>query len=579
MAERLLSWIDRPLESKGIHLLRDDGSWERTSYAQLARETQLVAGSLADMGVASGDRVCLSAETGKPFIQSFFATQLLGATAVPLPTPTVLQTRQYVEYTCRLVRAARPALALGPSTFKRTLETHLVDGSTSVSVSTFPEPLGHPAALPSKRSRADNPALLQFTSGSTRDPRAVKVSRANLEANIRMITDWLDIQPHDRTATWLPLFHDMGLIGNLLAPLANQTDVFLMRPEQFVLDPLNWIRCFSRQGCTLTATPIFGLRLVLRRLAGHCLEGDLRRWRVLIVGAERIDPETLGRFADAARPAGFSPSAFMPAYGLAEATLAVTGTRLSEFPRILDIDWPRLTVGDVVPILNVSYCNQPEKLSKNGSWLVSCGRPHPGMSLQIRDEDGRALGAGRLGEIWIRGDSVSPGYFSRRSTGVFTSQGMRTGDLGFVRNGELYVVGRLADRIKLYGKALYAEDAEARLALRVGLRPSSLLLIPSLHRHDGVTILWERRSDDVPVAEVIDRLKHAVTSVVGRSICLQFFQVDRGSIPRTTSGKAQRQKAWRLLAHSEISSRLLYSSHSDNASDSKSSVPITIMQG
>jgi len=572
MFHDIVDWVYDPSDACGIGFLRDDGTWDIVPYASLAQEALTVAAYLIDLGVRSADRVCLGAESTRAFVTAFFAVQLLGATAVPLAPPTVLDPRdQYVKYIVRLARATEPSLIMGSSFFVSTLQCSPEGSALPCTAAPFPENLA-PVDIPlCQRQASDRVPILQLTSGSTQEPRAVKVTAANLVANIEMIRDWLDVCPtDDRSVSWLPLYHDMGLIGMMLCPTLYQHDVLLMRPDQFIRDPLAWVRCFAHQGCTITATPNFGLRLALRRLEQEVIDEDLSGWRVVIIGAERIDGLLLSRFANRLAPAGFSAKAFVPAYGLAEATLAVTGLPLAEVPTRLKLDRGKQWMGGPVPILAEAKCDAISAGENEGdsSWVVSCGTPLSGLQVDIRDDEERLLEEGCLGEVWVRGKSVCHGYYGQPADDVFTSEGLRTGDVGFIRAGELYVLGRIADSIKVRGKSVCAEEIECRIASRTGIRSSSILVLPSLDAHQGVTVLWEPRTDP-PDPLLIDKIRHAVSAALGVEACLAIIAIPRRSMLRTTSGKPRRKEArLRLMSGTYPGARTLFSSHPIDRPDS-----------
>jgi acyl-CoA synthetase (AMP-forming)/AMP-acid ligase II len=357
--------------------------------------------------------------------------------------------------------------------------------------------------------------LLQLTSGSSGPPRGVCIPLPALEANIAAIRAWLEMTPDDATASWLPVHHDMGLIGCLLTPFVNGSDVRLLQPEDFVRDPLRWLRCFGDEGAALSATPAFGLAHVARRVQSETLRGwDLSRWRTLIVGAERLSPTALEEFERLLAPAGFPTTALRPAYGLAEATLAVTGLPLGE-------RW-RATRGA-------------------GAAVVGSGRPLAGVSIRVVDGARRPLREGRVGEIAVTGASVAAGYAGDgRSPALtcFRDGVLYTGDAGFLADGQLFVLGRLGDALKMRGLTVFAEEVEAavvaeglpsrRVGVALGYRGNVPTAFVAL---EAARADWAARA-----ASAVRRMLPEAEAVVA--------EVSPGTIPRTTSGKTRRRALW-----------------------------------
>jgi acyl-CoA synthetase (AMP-forming)/AMP-acid ligase II len=351
--------------------------------------------------------------------------------------------------------------------------------------------------------------------------------------------------PADPVASWLPVHHDMGLIGCLVAPVVNRCDLWLMRPEQFVRRPANYLRCLGEFGARLTAMPAFGLGYLLRRVPPHLLAGlDFSQVRAVIVGAERLDPAILDRFAALLAPYGLPPCALRPAYGLAESTLIVTGLPVSARWRRLTVDPVRLAQGHAVEI----------PAAAGGAELVGCGPPLGGARVSIHDAgtettDGGAipeLPDGAVGEIVISGPSVAAGYADRSGSAArFRGSRLHSGDAGFLLDGQLYVLGRLGDAIKVRGRLLLAEDLEAALA-RAGLpaRQLVVLLGDTGVGPTAVALVEQARPDWLTAATTLLR-RHAEDARV------VVLAVARGTILRTTSGKARRRVMWqRFLASS-----------------------------
>ncbi len=520
----LLSWIRRP----GRHVVRfagADGTWEEWPYERLATAVRRAAAGLHAAGVRRNDVVVLVEPTGPGFVTAYLATMFAGAVPSPVGPPAFGQDlTAYLSHVRHLVRAAAPRLVVTVAALREPLTA--VAGDAGV-VST--DDLAAAGDAAGEYPPADL-ALLQFTSGSTGHPRGVRVPFRALEQNVSAIGRWLRQDEDDTTASWLPLHHDMGLIGCLLTPIAHQGDLWLMTPQQFVRDPLRYLRCFGERNARLTAMPTFGLRHVVQRIRPEQLSGmDFSAWRAVIVGAERVSHGALEDFWRLLAPFGLDRRSLLPAYGLAEATLAVTGVALDEPWTTADVDPARVVAGEPVP---AGAAAVP---------LVGCGAPLDGVSVRILDDDGRPVPDGRAGEIEVGGSCVTGGYLDPSAVATSTryvAGAVRTGDSGFLRDGHLYVLGRLGDSLKLRGRTLFAEDVEAALE------------DAGVPRHRQAVLLGQA---DAPLAVVIvekaeqDWLERA-TSVVGRlteGAELIAISAPIGTILRTTSGKPRRRAMWR----------------------------------
>lgn len=495
----LLGWLTDPPADRGIRFADGGDGWTYWSYVDLALLSRRTAAALAGAGLPAGARVGIMRGTGPHLVATFFGALAAGLVPALLPTPAAhQQAGWHREYVRSAVRAAGAAAVLtDPELVER---VRPLAGAARVLDAwwlTEPGPLVEaPAVL-----GPDRPALVQFTSGASGTARAVPVPYAALAANIDAIRGWLAMTEADATASWLPVHHDMGLVGCLLTPIVNGSDLWLMRPEQFVRRPLRYLRCFGAHGARLTAMPAFGLSYLLRRVAPGQLDGlDLSDWRAVIVGAERLDPDLLTRFATWLAPYGLAGTALRPAYGLAESTLAVTGLPLGE-------RWHRIPGPD-------------------GPELVGCGRPLGGAEVTIHDSRGRPVPDGTPGEIVVRGPSVAAGGT------------LHTGDAGLRRDGQLYVLGRLGDGIKLRGRMLLAEDLETELA-RVGGAPSRLaVLLGERAGRPTVVAVAERAAPEwLAAAPALLRRRAEGARVV-------VVDAPAGAIARTANGKPRRRAMW-----------------------------------
>ena len=544
MDEGLLEWLPEADDERGIRFLQAAGEWDFWSYRQVAERVREVGGGLREFGLRPGDVVTLIHQSGPDFVASFFGALLAGAVPSPLAPPMAFEdTAAYDHRILTLVLAAKARLVLCDGEFVERLEGLLTSpdadagGGAGVEIRdaqglSTRTPLGW-GDWPAFATGQDphTPALVQFTSGSSERPHAVRVSHGALSANIAAIRDWLELTPQDATASWLPLHHDMGLIGCLLTPVVNRSDLWLLRPGEFVRRPLRYLECFGQHGARLTAMPPFGLDYLTRRVPPEATTGlDLSEWRAVIVGAERIDPRVLTAFADQLEPRGFRRNALLPAYGLAEATLAVTGVRPTEEWTCLRPVPATLTPGRIV------------QRADDGLPMVGCGRPLRGVEVWIADESGLPVDSGTVGEIMVRGTGLADGYVMRVSSpSSFELDCLRTGDAGFLWDGELYVLGRLGDAMKIRGRTVFAEDLEAVVAAAgIPNQQIAVLLGERQGRPTALVLLEDARPGWAQVA-------NGVMTVRAEGADVTALEVPCGTIQRTTSGKPRRRQLWQEL--------------------------------
>ncbi len=395
-------------------------------------------------------------------------------------------------------------------------------------------------------------AFLQYTSGSTGTPKGVQVSHANIIANQDMIRQGFGHSDETIFVGWLPLHHDMGLVGNVLQPLYLGIPCILMAPETFIQKPVRWLRAISRYRATTSGGPNFGYELCARRVSDQEIESlDLSTWQVAFNGAEPISADTLERFSRRFAACGFRPTTMYPCYGMAEATLFVTGGSPEAEPVTLDVDATALGAHWI------ELCSDDApKLSRRR--LIGCGRSWLDERVVVADPETRVpCGSDRVGEIWIAGRNVSPGYLKRPELNLDTFGGylangdgpfLRTGDLGFLRDGELFVTGRLKDLIILQGRNLYPQDIESTAsaasplfraggtaALTVEVDGTEqLIVVQEIDDGQGKVV------DAAAQAELTRALRRAVADAHGVNVYTCLF-VPGGFMPKTSSGKVRRR--------------------------------------
>jgi fatty-acyl-CoA synthase len=534
----LLEWLAQPSEKRGIRFREERRGWAFNSYAELAAGSRAVAARLAEERLTPGSEIAIVVPSGPDFVSAYFGTLLAGHTPCPLVPPTLFSSRAaYVDQVAGLLRVAASRVLCDEELTDVIGEALSAAGSDMTPI---PVQSIRPDAFAAVPVAPADVALLQFTSGSSGRPRGVRVTRANLEAMIDALFDWLPWRPDDAGAHWLPLYHDFGLIGGLLAPVTRQRDLWILRPEQFVAAPEQWLECFGTLGAAMAATPPFTFSYALSKLAPDAIRRmDFKGWRGAAIGAERIDPGVLNQFARLLSPRGFRVETYMPAYGLAEATLAVTGVAAGEVPRAVRPHWGGLRMGDRVRLRGEAAVGSDE-IGAGAGWLVSCGRPCTDVQVEVIDQEGGRLPSGHLGEVRVTGPTVADGYVGDTSAGLtrFTGAGLATADAGFVHDGELYVVGRIGDSIKVRGRSVYAEDLEAKLASVQGVRRGRCCVVPGMDEAGtSVVAIVELHGDEPRRDEVLSLL----AGEAGSDTPVRLVTVPAGSIPRTSSGKPRRR--------------------------------------
>jgi acyl-CoA synthetase (AMP-forming)/AMP-acid ligase II len=552
-----------------------DGEEEgpRLTYAGLDREARSVAALLQD-AVGPGDRALLLYPPGLEFIPAFFGCLYAGVVPVPAYPPRFDRLAQSWQVLGSIVTDCRPAVVLTTRGLASLVAGIPSCGGLRVLCTDGLDPSG----ARRWRQRPIDPealAVLQYTSGSTAAPKGVMLTHRNLMHNQRMMQTALGDDGPGLGVCWLPLYHDMGLMGGVLQPVFHGTSCVMMSPLGLLQRPIRWLRAISRYRAVSSGGPNFAYDWCVERIAPEERAGlDLSSWSIAAVGAEPIHPVTLERFAAAFGPCGFRPEAFCPGYGLAEATLLVTSGPRSAPPVIRIVSASALEQGQVVaaapphpPPLSLKAEERREALLALSSYggrgdrgkeadvraLVGCGHPWLGQRLEIVNPDTRVpCPAGLVGEIWIAGPSVAVGYWNRpeetkHTFRAFLSNGdgpfLRTGDLGFVQDGELFITGRLKDLIVIRGRNHYPQDIEQTVqAVHPGLRAGCGAAFETWKDGRPVLVIVqevERRCRSLDVARLVGDIRQAVAE--RHELQVHDVQlVEYGSIPKTSSGKIQR---------------------------------------
>jgi len=545
-------------DAVGYTFLADgEAAQDRMSYAELQRRAGRIAGLLRGAGAEPGQRALLLLAPGLDYVAAFFGCLYAGVVAVPAYPPDPFRVERTLPRLLSVVGDADPVLALTTSDLSgfvaslgehaprlRQLRWIAVDAASPEVAQGFGEVGVDPEGVDPEGVDPHATAFLQYTSGSTAAPRGVMVSHANLLHNLRMIRDRFGTDTRTRALIWLPPYHDMGLIGGILQPLYSGCPVTLLSPLHFLEQPLRWLRHISTLGVNVSGGPNFAYELCARRATPADVASlDLSSWQVAFNGAEPIRPETLDRFAAVFGPAGFAAEAFLPCYGLAEATLIVSGAVPGEPSPRLRVDRDALARGVVAP---------PGPGSRTE--LVTCGTGASDQQIAIVDARTRQrCSEGIVGEVWVSGPSVARGYWGRpeETERVFGARiagedaaFLRTGDLGFQVEGRLVVTGRAKDLLIVRGRNHYPHDLEltaeqAHPALRVGC--SAAFQVPGAGAEDRVVVVMEVRGSPgaLDADLVAARVREAVALAHGVRVH-QVALIPANTIPKTSSGKIQR---------------------------------------
>ena len=513
---------------------------EALTYAKLRDEAVVLARRLLATGAKVGDSVALLAETDGDFVRAFFACQYAGLLPAPMALPTPLGGREaYIEQISNLARSAKANILIGPTGLKDWVTE--IGARAGLSFAGTLADLPEDAGAPLPTITPEDPCYLQFSSGSTRTPTGVLVRHKALMANCVAITrDGLQVKAPDRAISWLPLYHDMGLIGFLLSPLSCQMSVDLLPTGAFVRRPLLWIDLIGRNKATIAYSPTFGYELCARRVQGQPLDNySLSHWRSAGLGGDMIRMPPLKAFLEAFAPAGFSEKAFVASYGMAEATLALSMAPLGKGLRAETLDVERLE-RDALAV------EAPEG-SERARDFARCGPALPDHFLEVRGDDGKVLPERGVGRIFAKGPSVMSAYFANpeETARVLSTDGwLDTGDIGFKIEGEIVITGRAKDLIILNGRNIWPQDLEWTADNEIeGLRSGDVcaFAIPA-EPEDEVVVLVQARGGD---ADSRAALRESVATLLRtrHGIETKVKLVGAHALPQTSSGKLSRSKA------------------------------------
>lgn len=525
------------------------------TYSQLREKTLQCAEGLKARGLKQGDRVLLCLREPNLFMVAFLGIMAVGCVPVPLPEPTQFGvTQTFIQRILNVCRDCEPSLiiALNQASwtafdFKPALTIPIAEIEELEQVTLSPNPK---RKFPSLNPEAT--AFLQYTSGSTGNPKGIVITQTNLAANISAIIERLDIKPGDKIVSWLPLFHDMGLVGGLLTPLYGRMEAHLLTPLSFIMRPASWLRAVSDFRAKYTIGPTYAYNVAANKIPDNEVNGlDLSALTTALVGAEPIDRGTAEAFIKRFAEHGFKPSAFYPVYGMAEATLGLAFPQKRSGPHFDTIN--RLTLaqsGHSVP----EPTNSQEAIS-----FISVGTALRGHNIVIQDPNtGRVLPERMVGQVVATGPSISPYYFAEAKANRDRRRALRTGDLGYFADGNLYIADRLKDLIIIAGQNFIPSDIEAALLENVRrLRLGRVLAFSTVGSSSGSELLRI-------VAELSprfwlnqDEIRQEIVSTIFNNFRLEVSEVlflKPGTSPRTSSGKLQRRACRNLYLEGKLRS-------------------------
>jgi fatty-acyl-CoA synthase len=545
-----------------IHIYEEDDRIRTITCGELLERATAIGAELTRRGLRHGETVALMLPTGAEFFFCFAGVWMAGGIPVPMYPP--FRADRIEEYAARQQGILRNAEAKFLVTFQqvaglaRLLGPHvpslidLLDAAELVKAegaSRPPETEARPTDHVAHRVRGDEIAFLQYTSGSTGDPKGVVLTHANLLANIRSIGAAVNLVPEDVVVSWLPLYHDMGLIGAWFAPLCFGLPLVVMSPLAFLTRPERWLKAIHWHGATISPAPNFAYELCSRKIADRDIEGlDLSSWRAALNGAEQVRPETLERFAGRFGPYGFRREALQPVYGLAEATLCVSAPTVGSGHTVDRVERETFEhEGRAVP----AAPNDAAALA-----FVGAGRAIPGMDVQIVDRDGQALSDRIEGQLWFRSDSATQGYYRNpeATRGLVRGDGwLDSGDLAYRVDGELFITGRAKDIIIKGGRNLYPHEIEEVAGRVAGVRTGCVVAFGAPDEKSGTerfVIAAEMRN-----ASEREHIAAEITRTVTEAIGVPPDRIELlppHSIPKTSSGKLRRSETRRLFLAGEL---------------------------
>lgn len=516
-------------------------------FSEMRQDALDAAYRLISHGVKKEDRIAVIAETGPEFAALFFGCVYAGAWPVPLPLPTSFGGKEsYIDQIMVQLNSCDPTILFFPPELAEMAgEAAKRCNVEGIDWAGFNDRIALKTELPS--AKTDEICYLQYSSGSTRFPHGVAVTHHALLNNLSAHSHGMELQPNDRCVSWLPWYHDMGLVGCFLSIVANQVSTDYMKTEDFARRPLAWLDMVSRaDGTVISYSPTFGYDICARRISSQSQVSErfkLDHWRLAGNGADMIRPDVMQAFVDAFGDAGFKASAFLPSYGLAEATLAVSIMPPGEGIQVELVEESELTG---VP----GAGDRPTRYRA----IVNCGKAAKDMKIEVRDDGGNILPDRVIGKVWCTGPSLMVGYFrDPESTEACMQDGwLDTGDMGYLSNGYIYIVGRAKDMIIINGKNYWPQDIEWAVEQLPGFKAGDIaaFAVSNGGEETPAVLVQCRTSDEAERARLREQIKDKVRSVTGMNCVVEL--VPPRTLPRTSSGKLSRAKARNLYLSGEI---------------------------
>ncbi len=514
------------------------------TFAAMRERAVELARSLIQAGHEKHSTVVLLGDTDPDIITAFFACQYASLIPVIVPIPASLGGREaYVQSLQRLITSSSAKVAMAPDAYMSFLEEAVADDPAAPVIGTPQAFMDLPGgAVDPRPFGPDDSCYLQYSSGSTRWPLGVDIPQRCLMANAYGIANaGLQLREDDRGASWLPLYHDMGLVGFMLVPLMCQLSMDYLATRDFARRSLTWLQLLSDHGGTLSYSPTFGFDLCCRRAANSSsLKLDLSRWRAAGIGGDMIQPQVLERFAETFEPHGFKREAFVASYGMAEATLAVSFAPLKRGLEVDAIDRERLTEHQMATPVTAGGTTADER------GFAFCGPALPDHIIEIRSETGDVLTDRAVGRIFVKGPSIAPGYAGepKATAEVFKDGWLDTGDLGYLVKGDVVITGRSKDLMIINGRNIWPQDVEWAVETLDGLRRGDVAAfsIEDGDRDPYIVVLVQCRQRDQEARDALHRkAKAAATRAAGTDG--ELMLVPPHSLPVTSSGKLSRARA------------------------------------
>lgn len=551
LLEALSAHVDAHPDRPHIALWLSDEDEMSITYGELDHRARACAAGLMDKGVRPGERVAIMLPTGRDFFVAFLAVMMAGAIPVPIYPPfRRSQIEEHVRRQARILRNAGASLLIA-DTVVRPLGVLLQGLATDLRALTSVEELSQSQSLAQYiPASADTVALIQYTSGSTGDPKGVVLTHANLLANIRAMGRAMQATSREVFVSWLPLYHDMGLIGAWLGSLYFGALAAIMPPLAFLGSPVRWLWSIHRHRATLTAGPNFAYELCLRNVRDEEIQGlDLSSLKVAVNGSEPVSPGTIAQFTERFRQYGFPAHAMSPAYGLAECAVGLAFPPLGRPPLIDRVQRSALTLdGWAAPA-------KPD--DRTALEFPACGHPLPGHQIRVVDESGRELPDRRQGRLEFEGPSATSGYYRnpQKTRELFHGDWLDTGDLAYIADGDLYLTGRIKDVIIRAGRNIYPHELEEAVAGIEGIREGGVAAFSSRDERAGTDRLVVMAETSAAAPEEQERLRNSIAEAAVAVIELppdDVVLVPPHTVPKTASGKIRRAAARDLYESGEL---------------------------